>query len=100
MYLSGSGDVGSVREINGTNIEPMVAENAFSYTCWQSVGNMAAYVVPRDSCGRTGKSRITYTLFYNQAVLASDAQRGSEHERLANRFQDALDSMKAAAESR
>ena len=102
-YASGSGDVGTVRRINGTTLEPMVAKTAFSYTYWQAAGTMAPYsyhgtvaVEPTAA----GKSKLTYTLFYDQSAMASDAMRASEHERLATRFQGALDSMKALAESR
>ena len=102
-YSSGSGDVGSVRRINGTNIEPMVAKTPLSYTYWQTAGNMAAssyhgtLAVEPEGAGR---SRIFYTLFYDQAAMASDAVRTSERERLTQRFQGALDTMKAIVEAR
>ncbi|MEO8737640.1 MAG: SRPBCC family protein [Edaphobacter sp.] len=102
-YASGSGEVGTVRRINGTTIEPMVAKTPYSYTYWQTVGNMAptSYhgTVAVEPAG-AGKSRLTYTLFYDQAALGSDSLRSSEHERLATRFQAALYSMKTIAEAR
>lgn len=101
-YASGSGDVGSVRRLNGTILEPMVAKTAYSYTYTQTAGTMAnnfyhGTVAVEPSAG--GKSIIYYTLFYDQATLASDALRTSEHERLGTRFQGALDTMKALAEA-
>jgi hypothetical protein len=101
-YVSGSGDLGSIRKINGTNLEPMVAKTATSYTYWQSAGNMAPMsyhgTLAAEPNG-AGKSRLIYTLFYDQAAMASDAVRASEHERLSTRFQEALDTMKALAEA-
>jgi hypothetical protein len=99
---SGSGEVGTVRVINDTTIEPMVAKTPWSYTYTQTAGAMA----PRTYHGTiaiepngTGKSVLKYTLFYNQAVIATDAERASEHTRIATRFQGALDAMKAIAEA-
>jgi hypothetical protein len=102
-YVVGSGDIGSVRRINGTNLEPMVAKTAYSYTYWQTAGNMArmsyhgTLAVEPDG---PGKSRLIYTLFYDQAAMESDAKRASEHERLSIRFQGALNTMKALSEAK
>jgi len=102
-YASGSGEIGSVRRINGANLEPMVAKTEFSYTYWQTAGNMApmAYhgtlAVEQDGAD---KSKLVYTLFYDQAAMASDATRASERERLTSRFQAALDTMKTLAEAK
>ena len=93
---------GTVRVINDTVLEPMVAKTAWSYTYWQSAGSMAtmsyhgAVSIEPDGLG---KSVLRYTLFYNQAAMASDAVRASEHARLTARFQGALDAMKVIAEA-
>lgn len=101
-YSSGSGDVGTVRVINDTIIEPMVAKTAWSYTYTQTAGSVAANlyhgtvaVEPEGS----GKSILKYTFFYNQAGLETDAKRSAERTRITTRFQGALDAMKAAAEA-
>lgn len=101
-YASGNGAIGTVRRLrDATVVEPMVAQTAHSYTYWQSVGNMATasfhgtLAVEPDGSGR---SRLSYALFYNQAALASDALRKSEHERLDTRFRDLLGVMKTLAE--
>jgi len=84
-------------------LEPMVAKTEFSYTYWQTAGNMApmAYhgtlAVEQDGAD---KSKLVYTLFYDQAAMASDATRASERERLTSRFQAALDTMKTLAEAK
>jgi Polyketide cyclase / dehydrase and lipid transport len=99
---SGSGDVGTVRIIRDVVVEVMVAKTAYSYTYWQSDGNMASAsyhgTVAIEPDGR-GKSTIIYTLMYNQAALPSDDARAAELTTLKTRFQGALDAMKAAAEA-
>ena len=101
-YAVGKGDVGTVRLINNrATAEPMVAKTAHSYTYWQTQGNMAAasfhgtLAVEPDGAGR---SRLSYTLFYDQSALPSDAVRRSEHDRLDKRFQGLLEVMKGLAE--
>lgn len=100
---TGSGVIGSVRTLNGTIVELMVGKSDSSYTYSQTAGTMAAYsyygTLSVESTGPS-TSRLTYVLLYNQAAMASDAVRASEHERLSGRFQGALDTMKKLAESR
>lgn len=102
-YATGSGDVGTVRVINDTTLEPMVAKSAWSYTYTQTAGSMATTTyhgtVSIEPNG-AGKSTIKYLLMYNQAALASDEVRASEHTRISTRFQGALDAMKVIAESK
>lgn len=101
--VSGSGDVGSVRKLNGSTMETMVARTPHSYTYWQTVGAMAVAsyhgTLQADPVGK-GKTRLTYTIFYDQSALASDAVRASERARLATRFVQPLQEMKRLAESK
>nr|WP_253201330.1 SRPBCC family protein [Sphingomonas quercus] len=103
-YASGNGDVGTVRRLmNGATWEAMVARTAHSYTYWQTQGNLAGagyhgtLAAEPDGPGRT---RLSYTLFYDQAAMPSDAVRASEHERLTKRFAGLLDVMKGLAEAK
>ncbi len=100
---AGSGEIGSVRTLNGTTVELMVGKSDSSYTYWQTAGNMAPYsyhgTLSVESTGPS-TSRLTYVLLYDQAAMASDALRASAHERLSGRFQGALDTMKKLAESK
>jgi len=100
-YASGSGDVGTVRVINGTTLEPMTGKTRMSYTYWQTQGTMApdSYhgTLAVDSNG-DATSTIYYMLFYNQNAIPAE-KRESEHQRLTTRFQGALDAMKALAEA-
>lgn len=99
---SGAGDVGSVRTLNGTILEPMVAKGSTSYTYMQSQGTMAAFSYHGTLAALPdgGKTRLTYVLFYDQAPMASDEVRASEHKRLDGRFLGALQEMKRLAEAR
>jgi hypothetical protein len=100
---SGTGEVGTVRRLNGTILEPMVAKTATSYAYWQSAGTMTAFQyhgsLTAEPAGKT-RTKLIYTLFYDQALMASDAVRDSEHKRLEVRFGGALTEMKRLAEAK
>ncbi len=100
---SGKGEVGSVRTLNGVTVEPMVAKTPTSYTYWQSVGAMGAAqfhgTLMAQPEGR-GRTRLSYTIFYDQALLPSDEVRASEHKRLEARFVGPLTEMKRLAETK
>lgn len=102
-YASGNGEVGTVRRLRDATVEePMVAKTAHSYTYAQTKGTMAtaAYhgtlAVEPDGPRR---SRLNYTLFYDQATMPSDAVRASERARLTGRFTELLGVMKRLAEA-
>lgn len=100
--VAGDGDVGSVRRLNGTTLEPMVARTPHSYTYWQSQGAMGAAQFHGTLLAESidsGRTRLSYTLFYDQALLASDAVRASERHRLDTRFVAPLGEMKRIAEA-
>lgn len=100
---SGTGEVGTVRRLNGTTLEPMVAKTAHSYAYWQSAGTMTPYQyhgsLTAEPAGK-GKTTLIYTLFYDASLMASDAVRESEHKRLEGRFGGALAEMKRLSEAR
>jgi hypothetical protein len=102
VLLSGTGDVGSIRKLGPTGaiVEVMVAKTAHSYTYTQPTttilyhGTLAAE--PADG-GR--KTRLVYTMFYDQAPLATpEAQAKNRNDRTST-FTQALASMKALAEA-
>ena len=70
VITAGSGDVGTIRHLNGATDELLVAKTKYSYAYTQPTspilyhGNLA--VEPVDAT----HSRIVYTLFYDQAPLA------------------------------
>lgn len=101
-YQSGSGQLGSVRIINGNILEVMVAESPLSYTYWQTKGAMApagyhgtVAIVPHGK----HRSTVVYTLVYNQDAFSSEAERTAQRERLAKRFEGACDAIKKLSEA-
>jgi len=100
--VSGTGDVGSVRRLNDTTLEPMIARTGHSYSYGQTAGGMAGFayngtlaVEPVDAA----RSKIVYTLIYDAALMPSDAVRKAQFERIGPRFQGAIETMKALAEA-
>lgn len=102
-YVVGSGGIGTLRKIlNGAVLEAMVGASPRSYTYWQAQGNMAVAsyhgTLAAEPLG-PGRTRLTYTLFYDQAAFPSEAARKAQHDRLDGRFQGFLEVMKAMAEA-
>ena len=101
-YLFGDGGVGTVRRIQrGAVNEVMIAQTSRSYTYLQTRGNMAFAGFHGTLAAepiKASRSRLVYTLFYDQTVIAADAERRAQHERLDGRYQDFLEAMKAMAE--
>jgi hypothetical protein len=98
VYTSGSGDLGTMRRLNDRIDEVMVAKTAYSYTYTQPTSTILYHgtleVVPEGK----KKSRINYTLFYDQSQLADDAAKTKDREERTRRFTAALESMKKLAE--
>ena len=98
--------VGTVRRLNGKTDEIIVAATPYSYTYAQPMtdvqpqspifyhGTLA--VEPLD---RGRKTKIVYTLFYDQAPLGTTEAKIANRQQRTKRFSDALDAMKAMAES-
>lgn len=85
-YVSGSGDVGSVRSIRGGAVlEPMIARTERSYTYVQSKGPYADYgyhgtiAVEPDE----GGSRLVYTIVFDGAAMPM-----SSKERLVRQIEE------------
>jgi hypothetical protein len=101
-YLSGAGGVGTVRRLQrGAVVEVMIAQTQRSYTVLQTRGNMAFAglhgTLAAEPIGAS-RTRLVYTLFYDQSVFVADADRRAQRERLDGRYQDLLETMKAMAE--
>jgi len=98
--------VGSNRRLNGRTDEVMVAATPYSYTYAQPLtdiqpespifyhGTLA--VEPMD---RGRKTKIVYTLFYDQAPLNTTEAKIANREQRTKRFNDALQAMKEMAEA-
>ena len=98
--------VGTNRRLNGKTDEIIVAATPYSYTYAQPVtdiqpespifyhGTLA--VEPLD---RGRKTKIVYTLFYDQAPLNTTEAKIANREQRTKRFTDALQAMKEMAEA-
>ena len=97
---AGSGDVGTIRQLNGRTLEILVAKTPYSYTYTQPTTTILYHgtlaVEPADG-GR--HSRIIYTLFYDAAPLATPEKKAADRESRSKRFGAALLVMKAMAET-
>jgi len=95
--VKGKGELGSIRTINGTIVENVVARTAHSYTYAQPFtpifyhGTMAVEPV------NATHSKLVYTLIWNQAALTDPKARTEALEGRRVRFQAAVDKMAAAA---
>jgi hypothetical protein len=98
---AGSGDVGTIRSLalNGTTDEIMVAKTPLSYSYTQPASTTLYHgtleVRPVDA----GHSEIFYTLLYDQAALGTPDAQAAYRKGRVDRFQGAIEAMKAMAEA-
>lgn len=101
VITQGNGvSVGSIRRLRGTTDEIMVGATPYSYTYTQPNSPILYHgtlaVEPMD---RGRKTKIVYTLFYDQAPLGTDQAKAQNRAERAKRFSDALDAMKKMVEA-
>lgn len=90
---SGTGDVGTIRQLNGTLNELMVAKSPLSYGYSQPAspiyvhGNMSVEVVD------SGHSKIVYDVLYDAAPLKTPEAKQAEFNRRKTRFEAGIDKM-------
>jgi len=93
------GEFGAVRSVAG---EVLVGKTELSYTYTQTVRNARPYnlyhgtLEARPLTATT--SKIVYTIFFDNSMLADDAARATDKERRAQTFTRALQNMKTLAE--
>ena len=99
VITAGTGDVGTMRHLNNTIDEIMVAKTKYSYTYTQPATTILYHgtvaVEPVDAT----HSRIVYTLFYDQAPLATPEAQAANRKQRTDRFTAAVAKMKAIAEA-
>lgn len=99
-YTSGNGGLGTVRHLSGRfDIdEVMVAKTSHSYTYTQpNAKNLYHGTVDVERDGRS-RSKIIYSVFYDQSDLKTDAARAQARDRYTKAFTGALNTMKQMAE--
>jgi hypothetical protein len=93
---SGKGELGSLRTINGTIVENVVARTKYSYTYAQpfhpSFYHGTMEVMPLTPTS----SRLVYTLIWNQVGVGDAAAQTASREGRRTRFRAAVDKMAAA----
>ncbi len=100
VYTSGSGDLGTVRRLADRIDEVMVAKTLHSYTYTQPTSTILYHGTLEVVADGKRRSRINYSLFYDQSQLADDAARAKDREQRTKAFTAALESMKKLAEAR
>ncbi len=100
VLTSGTGDLGSVRRLNDRIDEVMVAKTAHSYTYTQPTSTILYHGTLEVVAEGRKKSRINYSLFYDQSQMADDEARTKDRERRTQAFTAALESMKKLAEEK
>jgi hypothetical protein len=98
--------VGTNRRLNGKTDEMIVAQTPYSYTYGQQPSDIqpgspifyhgTLAVEPLD---RGRKTKIVYTLLYDQAPLGTAQAKIENREARTKRFSEALNTMKAMAEA-
>jgi hypothetical protein len=99
-YTSGSGDLGSVRRLNDRIDEVMVAKTAHSYTYTQPTSTILYHGTLEVVADGKKKSKINYSLFWDQSPLANDEAKAKDREQRTRLFTAALESMKKLAEEK
>lgn len=99
ILTQGMGEVGTIRNLNGTIDELLVGKTAHSYSYTQPASPILYHgtlaVEPVDA----GHSRIVYTLLYDQAPLATPEAQAANRAQRTTRFQAGVDKMKQIAEA-
>jgi Polyketide cyclase / dehydrase and lipid transport len=98
VYTSGSGDLGTVRRLADRIDEVMVAKTSHSYTYTQPDSKILYHgTVDVEPMG-SDSSKISYSLFYDQSDLTTDAARAKARDQRTKAFTRALGTMKQTAE--
>jgi hypothetical protein len=98
VYTSGSGGLGTVRRLADRINEVMVAQTARSYTYTQPDSKILYHGTLAVESAGPHKSKIIYSLFYDQSDLTTDEAKTHAREQRTKTFTGALDSMKKLAE--
>jgi hypothetical protein len=101
VITAGNGvSVGSNRLLNGNNNELMVAATPHSYTYTQPSSTILYHgTLAAEPLDRGRKTKLVYTLIYDQAPLGTSAAKAANRDMRSKRFDEALDNMKAMAEA-
>ena len=100
VYTSGAGDLGTVRRLADRIDEVLVGKTAHSYTYTQPNTTILYHGTLEVVADGKHRSKILYSLIYDQAPLASDDAKAKDREQRTQRFTAALEAMKKLAEGK
>jgi len=100
VYTSGKGELGTLRRLADRIDEVMVGQTAHSYTYTQPNSPILYHGTLQVVEDGKKRSKILYSLFYDQAPLATDEAKAKDRENRTKRFNDALEAMKKLAEAK
>ncbi len=100
VYTSGSGELGSVRRLADRIDEVMVAKTLHSYTYTQPASTILYHGTLDVVAEGSRRSRINYSLFYDQSSLATAEAKTADRDQRTKVFTAALESMKKLAEGK
>lgn len=98
VYASGHGGLGTVRRLGGRIDEVMVAQTLHSYTYTQPDSKILYHGTVNVQAEGPKRSKIIYSLFYDQANLKTAAARAKAREQRTKVFTRVLDTMKRIAD--
>lgn len=98
-YKSGSGDLGTVRNIAGRIDEVMVAKTAHSYTYTVATAKDLYHGTLEAVADGPQRTKLIYTVFYDQELLGTTEAKTADRERRTNTFTSALENMRTISES-
>jgi hypothetical protein len=96
---SGRGELGSVRTINGSIVEIVVARTPYSYTYAQPFTPIFYHGTLGVEAIDATHSKITYNLLWNESGVGDAAAQAAARDSRQKRFQAAVDKMQAAAKA-
>jgi len=97
VYASGHGGLGTVRRLAGRIDEVMVAQTSHSYTYTQPDSKILYHGTVDVEAEGPNRSKIIYSLFYDQASLKTQAAQAKAREQRSMVFTRVLDTMKRIA---
>ena len=101
VLTSGTGDLGSVRKLNGTIVEVMVAQTRYSYTYAQPDNKILYHgTLAAEPADGGKKTRLIYSLVYDQEPDGTQEAKDKDRANRVNNWTGALASMKALAEAK
>lgn len=104
MTSGKEGDLGSVRTLNGTIIEPMVAKTPLSYTYTQPVRQGVPYNLIHGTFQVVAvtptTSKLVYNFFYDTSVMGEPAAVAAAKQSRVTRFTAGLAKAKEIAEAK